>query len=772
MTTETPDPSRPPSGGVAGWWRRSPGWQETVWTLGTMVASLLAAAWVLGLWRMSSLAVPISADRGDIFLGLSAIKGMLENGWYLNNPALGAPGGQELADFGGLNGDNLYWLMLRVLGFFITDPVVLLNVFFLLGFALAGGVAYLVLRDFGTRRLTALAMATFYANLSFHFTRGEGHLMLGMYFVVPAAVWLVLRVLMGSSLIRLGNTSGVRKWLTGTNIGTALAVIAIGGSTIYYAFFTLVLLVIATVIRGLATRKWRAFLPGAAVLGGVGAVLFVNLLPGIAYRVANGANPGLAERIPYESFLYSVDLTRLVFMVAGHRIERFSNLGNTVAGNSLTTGEGDILGLVLGATFLVMLLMLAVWIARGRLAQGPRGGLLNATVLTAGIAFLMGTTGGLGAMFAVLVTPQIRAWTRITPFLAFLCLIVLAMGVDWLRSRIGGQGWRWALAAAVPVVVAGAALWDGTSPSNRPNYEAITKQWNDDQRFVDQIDASLPKGGQVLQLPMQPFPEAGGIVQMGDYEHLVGYVHSGGLSWSYGAMKGRPEDWTAAALTLPTRQLLYGAAAAGFNGLWIDRAGYEDKGAALERAIQGATGLREPTAVSSDGRRVFYNLEPLAGHIQASLPEADRAELAAALTTPVESEYGEGFYGPEKDAETDWRWATNDAIMTISNGTGRVQQVRWTAGLRSAVGSRTTITVDGKVVQEATFETPESEPKVNLKLAVPARGIVVRFRTEGPNLGPPSGDPRALFLKLMEPRLVNETFARAEETLLQATAAK
>lgn len=753
------------------WWRRSPGWQEAVWTLATMLVSLAAAIWVLGLWK-GTLMVPINNQQTDLLLALSAIKGMLENGWYLDNPALGAPGGQALADFGGLNGDNFNWVILRVLGFAIADPVVLLNVFFLLGFALAGGVAYLVLRDLGTRRLTALALAAFYANISFHFTRGEAHLMLGMYFVVPAATWLVLRVLMGRDLLRRGEGTGARAWLTGTNVGTALAVIAIGGSTIYYAFFTVVLLVLVTAIRALGARTWRSLLPGAALLGSVGVVLFLNLLPGIAYRVANGANAAIAQRIPYESFLYSFDLTRLVFMVSGHRLERASNLGNTVAGNSLTVGEGDILGLVLGTTFLVMLVMLAVWIARGRLAQGPRGGLLNATVLTAGITFLIGTTGGLGAMFAVLVSPQIRAWTRITPFLAFLCLIVLAMGVDWLRSRVDGPRGRWALGAAIPLIVAAVAIWDGTSPSNRPNYEANTAQWNNDQQFVDRIDATLPDGGQILQMPIQPFPEAGGIVQMGDYEHLIGYVHSDGLRWSYGAMKGRPADWSTTAAELPPEQLIPAAAAAGFNGLWIDRAGYEDKAAELERQVQAITGASGPAVESGDGRRVFYDLQPLARQLQAAIPAPDRAELAAALTTPVVAEYGEGFYGPEKDEETDWRWATNDAVMRIANGTGRPQKVRWTAGLRSAVGSQATVTVDGKVVQEATFATPEAEPMVNLQLTVPPEGVEIRFRTTGANLGPPSGDPRVLYLKLMEPRLVNETFERAEKAVTMGTGSR
>ena len=746
---------------MTAWWRRSHGWQEAAWTVATMILSVIAAAWVLGL-TASSIRVPINAAEGDMLMALSAIKGMLENGWYLVNPALGAPVGQEISDFGALNGDNANWVILRLMGFVITDPVVLLNSFFLLGFALAGGVAYLVLRDLGTRRVTSLALAAFYANLSFHFTRGEGHLMLGMYYVAPAAIWLTLRVLTGRPLVRRGEGDGIGSWFTGTNVGTALSVIAIGGSTIYYAFFTLVLLVIATAVRAIATRGWRDLIPGGALIVATGFVLFLNLLPGITYRIANGANPDLAQRIPHESWLYSFDLTRLVFMVAGHRIDRFSNLGNNVAGNSLTVGEGDILGLVLGITFLVMLALVAVWLVRGRGGAGARGSLLNSTLMLAATCFLLGTTGGLGAMFAVILTPQIRAWTRITPFLAFLCLIVLAMGVDWVRRRIDGAGWSRVLSAALPLVVGAFALWDGTSPANRPNHAANITEWRGDQEFVDRITDTLPPGSSVLQLPVQPFPEAGGIVQMGDYEHLTGYVHADGLRWSYGAMKGRPGDWSRVAADLPPGQLVTAAAAAGFSGVWIDRRGYEDQGTGVETAVANATGLTAPTAESPDGNRVFYDLRPLQERVDGALSPAQKTELASALTDPVVVVYGNGFYGPEKNEDERWRWATNDAVMTIRNGTDQPQQVRWTASLRSAIGSTTRISVNGEVLAEAAFPKAGAEPKVSVPITVPPGGIDVRVETTGNDLGPGLGDPRPLYLQVINPLLIDETFAQAE----------
>lgn len=762
MTTH--DPKTPPSGGglFAGW-RLSRGWTEALWTLATMVLSVLVAVWVLALWR-GSLGLPLS-NQADLLLALSAIKGMLENGWYLYNPSLGAPAGQDLADFSGLNGDSLTWVILRVIGFVVSDPVTLLNTVFILSFALAGGVAYLVLRDFGIRHTTAMALGVVYANISFHFTHGAAHIALSMYYLVPAAIWIVLRVAMGERLLNMRPATGPRRFITPRNIGVALSVVAIGGSTVYYGFFTLLLVALAALLRALSTRSWRSVLPGAIAFVAISFVLLLNLLPGIAYRIANGPNPELATRIPYESALYSFDLTRLVFMVAGHRIERLSNFGNKIAGNSLTIGEGDVLGLVIGGTFLVMLLILGIWLVRGRGSSGRSGALLNASILMGLAVFLIGTTGGFGFMIANFISPQIRSWTRLTPFLAFLCLIVLSIGIDWVRRKVDGNGWRQLASVALPIFIAGFTIWNGTSPTNRPDYAGLEAAWKTERQFADGVSATVPPGSAVLQMPLVSFPESGSTEQMGDYEHLTGYILTDGLRWSFGAMRGRPSDWTAVAADLPAATLIPAAAVAGFDGVWIDRAGYADRGARLETEVQKATALSRPTVASPDGRRVFYDLRALRARLDKSLTPAEQADIATALIRPVNAQYGAGFYGLEENEDERWRWAANEALMTIRNPTGRTQDVQWSAVLRAAGGSTVRISSGQRELAAANFVTLDDKRPVTLSLKVPPEGMTVRFQTIGGNLGPDLGDSRPLFLKVTNPTLVTDELSDAVKAL-------
>jgi phosphoglycerol transferase len=67
---------------------------------------------------------------------------------------------------------------------------------------------------------------------------------------------------------------------------------------------------------------------------------------------------------------------------------------------------------------------------------------------------------------------------------------------------------------------------------------------------------------------------------MTDYEHLKGYLHSSTLRWSYGGVKGRDGDWQKS-LPEDPKLLVAELEQLNFQGIWINRNGYEDRGALL-----------------------------------------------------------------------------------------------------------------------------------------------------------------------------------------------
>lgn len=71
--------------------------RDVAFAIGTMALTTLAAVAVLQVWR-ADLGAPF-VYRDDSVLNLMVVKSVLESGWYLENPRLGAPLGQELYDY-------------------------------------------------------------------------------------------------------------------------------------------------------------------------------------------------------------------------------------------------------------------------------------------------------------------------------------------------------------------------------------------------------------------------------------------------------------------------------------------------------------------------------------------------------------------------------------------------------------------------------------------------------------------------------------------------
>src|SRR5690606_2073640 len=126
---------------------------------------------------------------------------------------------------------------------------------------------------------------------------------------------------------------------------------------------------------------------------------------------------------------------------------------------------------------------------------------------------------------------------------------------------------------------------------------------------------------QVLQLPYVPFPENPPVHELADYEHLRAYIASEDTQWSYGASKGRqPEDWAATTNELPTAELVAGAAAAGFEGIYVDRRGYADGGDNLLAGLARESGAQP--IVSDDGELSFFDLRPAQARLRDSVSPA------------------------------------------------------------------------------------------------------------------------------------------------------
>ncbi len=580
---------------------------------GALLAAALATAIavvVLQVWQ-ANFSVPLySSPGGDETFGLAVIKGILEHGWYLTNPNLGAPLGQHLYNYPVFSGDSLYLLIVKAIGIPFGNPAEVDNFFFLLCFPLIAVSAYAGLRAVGISIGASVVCAVLFTLLPYHFFDGEGHIFQGAYFTVPLGCFLVIAVLSGKALFgRSATRNGVGRYLTPRSGATVLACVVMGSSDNYYAAFTAALVLLAAAFTSLANRGFRALATGGTVAALVLATVALNGLPTLIYRSQHGGNPVVGQRKPKESDVFALSLADLVLPIADNRIEPLAHLARkyqATATAPMGEGHSASLGLI-GTLGLVGLAI--VFVARALRADrlrfaDPR---YAYAALGAGLAFLIGTVGGLGTVFAYVVSPQLRAWNRISVFIAFFALMGAGLMLDALRRRIGSgsPGRRWGYAACLAVVLAVGVL-DQTGSSMAPPYRREAAEYFTDAHFVEAIQRQLPPGASVFQLPYVPFPENPPVHRMEDYAELIGYVHSTRLRWSYGQLKGPPSRWEAAVAHRPPARMLAELSAAGFKGIYLDTFGYVHRGAALIPELSRALGVKP--LVSADGRLYFFDM--------------------------------------------------------------------------------------------------------------------------------------------------------------------
>src|SRR6185369_15166668 len=90
--------------------------------------------------------------------------------------------------------NNLYFLLIKLISLFTSDYAVIINLFFLLSFPLTTAIAFYVLRRFGLSYFPAALGSLLYTFLPFHLVRGQHHVFLTSYYLVPLMVMVILWV--------------------------------------------------------------------------------------------------------------------------------------------------------------------------------------------------------------------------------------------------------------------------------------------------------------------------------------------------------------------------------------------------------------------------------------------------------------------------------------------------------------------------------------------------------------------------------------------------
>jgi phosphoglycerol transferase len=576
------------------------------------VLPLGTIAWLMQLWA-ADFSVPF-AYGGDATSVLAGIKGLLETGSYLTNPSLGAPGIAQFYDIPG--SDGLNYLVLRVIGLLGMSSGTAVNLFYLAGYSAVGVATAFVLRRLNMSRLCSLGVAILFALLPYHYMRNEWHLFLAMYWIIPLLL-LVLVWLDSSDPPLVKHVAG--GWFpfalrNRRTIAALMICAAAGACGVYYMFFGCFLLAAVGLRAALRDRSYRVALAAAALVLVSGCVFAAQMVPSLVYWADQSKNPAAVVRSPYGAEVYGLRITQMLLPVDNHRVPIMADIRArylATSGPANTEANFATLGIVGSLGFLLSIsAVLLGWPRSSRRRKGPPETDEPVSLRLLGYltvsALLLGTVSGFGAVFALAISDQIRAYNRISVFIALFALMTLGVLADrFIRLRKGGA-WRVAGPLAIALVVLFGVL-DQTPASLDGAVRSSAAAFAADATFGQQVQAELPSGASVFQLPYLPFPESPPMFGMSDYEPLRGYLHTTGLHWSYGAIKGRPDaTWQQATAALPAPAMIQQLRAAGFKAIWVQLNGYEDGGTAIHAALDGLLG--PPAVVSEDGVLAVWRL--------------------------------------------------------------------------------------------------------------------------------------------------------------------
>lgn len=577
------------------------------------VTTVIILIILMQLWN-AELNIPFKYE-GDSLQVAEYIKCIIDNGWVLDNPFVGAPYGKNLRDYG--MSDSLHLFIMKIIGLLTGDFAATMNIYFLLTFPLTALISFYVFKTFGIKPLLAGVGAMLYAFMPYHFYRGINHLFLAAYYLIPLNVMMILWVIRGDcdEFIDRSTYLGFnRKWIGGFVVGLVSSC-----AGIYYAFFSCMFLCAAGIIRMIEKQRIVPFLAALTFTSSIIIGGLVNHIPTLVYHLREGKNPVAMARVYHEVELYALKITHLLLPIQGHRIgflakkrAQYDQESSYIYRFPQESGS-ESLGLITSIGFLIIVIV--IFFPRSTLNSLE---LIRYLSLLTIFALIISVTGGFNSFIAPFVGFKIRAYNRVSIFLAFFSIFGLLCIIQFLFDKIHQSEKlksniinRWKLIDSCLVIlslfIVIFGICDQTPKTIVPDYNAIKTKYQLDRSFISLIENTIPRYSMVFQLPYMAYPEVEPVNGLKNYEHFRAYLHSKTLRWSYGAVKGRfGDEWQKNVGLQPVPTMVTELRQSGFKGILINRTGYIDNGEQIVSELSSF--LQEKALLNGDGSLLFFKL--------------------------------------------------------------------------------------------------------------------------------------------------------------------
>jgi hypothetical protein len=693
-------------------------WRKSDWAWLIFLLCVVTLAWsgAYNRWTAHDWATPISYG-GDGFAQLTAAKAFAEGqipAILPKNPeAFGAPFHANWNDYPSVDEGLLVWtgLLARAFGVFTGVNLSLLS-----ASLLAAASFYFVSRQLGSRALISVMGATLFALSRFAFARSVDHLTLTFYWHVPLGLLVIWYCLTRESMEKDRRTL----WFC-----IAVAVLH-GIQNPYYTGMFFQFLLGTSLYHLVRREQWRRILLPLGLAGVLCLTFGVMNLDTFYYRIANGPNPAAVVRNFAGLELYALKPIELIVPII-HRLTALQDWGmNRYARQAYVVGEigSPYLGFVGIAGLFLLVGETAIHLARQKVEKVSFQVWCVLWVLAYSI---IGGINGLMGVFGIIL---FRSSNRYSIVILSLVLLFLAQRLTDLTRRWNRVG-VFALAAFLTLL----GLWDQVPAAPaRALTAARRKVVQADAAMVRTMEAALPTGAMVFELPIMDYPEVPPTLGVADLEHFRPYLHSRHLRFSYGSDKGRNrERWQREEEQLGIPHLVSVLESYGFSAIFINRKGYADTGAALVRELEalGKRQIFEPTS-----EFYCFGLTPVK---HPALPP----------------EFDGSWYGTQGDANHYLRWSSGNAAILFYNEEATPRKAQLSFGLETVKRRHVSISAGSQKLYDASLE-PEQTKQVDLALLLKPGKNELRFETDVLAELPGNGDQRKLAFDLLDFRVTEE----------------
>lgn len=713
--------------------RAVPAWVVPITAAVTSIAIVIIR---FRMWHFD-LRVPLTYS-GDALQFHVLVKALTEGFWNYHIARLGAPFGMEAVDFS--IGCTLDFAVMKLMVWILRDPFLVVNLYWLASVGLAGACAALLFRYLQISRPMSVAFGALYAIIPFVFLRNIAHLNL-VTFIVPVGAYLAISVANGESLI-VPSAAEARRRFPRFKVIALLACVAVGLSYIYWAFFTCIAVSIGCLIGLVRFKRLNVAATAGVYMLVITLCSLLNISASLSYWNEHGKNPELGYKFAAETDTFGLRIRQMLLPIPDHPIPAWRRLREEITSENFPTDNNESVTAALGTigsiAFLIVVygVVTQTW-ASARIFDDARmkvlSGIALGLVLTAHV-------GGFGSLFNALVTPDFRAYNRVSPFVSLFSFAVLAIMLDRYCSWVSTK-WRVALAA---VAVAFAAV-DQIPVAVFGAHERLRSQFHQDRDRIRALESTVPSGTMVFQLPHTEFPMDPGVRQLGPYANAIPYLHSKTLRWSWGTMMGRHDNWARFAAGLPPEELLRTLVFSGFRGLMLDRRGYADSN--FEHAVSN---LLEPHAAMEMSRDwVYFDLTDLARKLTAEYSADEWQNLQSRALSPIRIVWGDSFSIDEAGNGRRWRWCGKRGTIRFVNGSKAARTIEVSGWVHQYSPGQhgLTITRAGAQMELQLGAVPVAYRD---KFVLPPNSrIEIAFDFAGPLLHEPA-DPRPLAFQLID----------------------